>query len=299
MKITCTWYGTVALHLVVDGKLGIFLDPSIERPEGATPVVTADPETTDFSPVDLVFVSHSHFDHVFNLPNLLRRYPGAEAFAPPHTVENLRKFCSGKIFKDRKYPLDEDDWGRIQTIAPGDVVERGVAGGGGEAGGSCGSDGVRVVATAIKSAHVSFDQYAMDRALNSPEVKANFGYYSKFLMGFPEKDVVGWDLRIIAGGEEKRVVYFGSMCKRFRKVHARFAGCDYFFIPLAGRKDILPHGRSMVEVLRPKVVIPVHWDDFFPPVSFLVDTSNFEEWLAGEHPEVRLLRLTPEEPVEL
>lgn len=37
MNITATWYGTAALHLIVEGTLGVFFDPYLDRPPEATP----------------------------------------------------------------------------------------------------------------------------------------------------------------------------------------------------------------------------------------------------------------------
>ena len=288
MQIVATWYGTVAVHIVVDGKLGIFLDPSFERPESAWPKIKADPETVDVDPLDAIFVSHSHFDHVYNLPNLIRRYPSAHAYAPATTAGNCRDLCSGAIFKDYRYELLETDWARVHTITAGDRVEL------------ASQDGsVHLRATAIKSEHVKFDAYSTLRVLLNWKLWRRRRYYVKFITGFPKKEVVGWEFQLTASNETKRIIFFGSMCMKFPEVLSLYQDCDYFIAPLAGRRNVLPHAQEMTEALSPRAVIPAHYDDFFPPVTYLTNISNYEEWLATSCPETKLIKLEPEQPTPL
>ena len=285
MKIIATWYGTVALHIVVEDRLGIFLDPYLERPEGAWPRISADPETVNLEPLDAVFVSHSHFDHILHLPNLIRRYPSARAYVPMKTVGNCRKLCTGATFKGHSYELSEGDWSRFHVITAGDRVELASA------------DGtVQLKATAIRAAHVKFDAYSILRVLLNWRLWQRFGYYVKFMTGFPKKEVVGWELQVSTADEAKRFVYFGSMCKEHLDVLAMYGGSDYFIVPLAGRRDVLPHARAMTEAVNPQAVIPAHYDDFFPPISYRTDWANYEKWLATTRPETRLITLQAEEP---
>ncbi len=288
MKITATWYGTVALRIVVDGALGIFFDPWFARPPHARPRITADPRAVDLQPLDAILVSHSHFDHIINLPDLVQRYSHVQAYVPAVTKENCWRLCAGKTFNDYSCSLTESDWARIHTVTAGDHME------------TSSSDGsVRLRATAIKSGHVTFDAYSVLRVLFNPEVLRRPGYYSKFLTGFPKKEVLGWDVQVESGGESKRIMFFGSLCKRYAAALKQYSGCDYLFIPLAGRKNILPYARVVTEVLQPKVVIPVHHDDFFPPVSYAVDFGNYAEWLRNSLPGASLLELAPEQPTVL
>ncbi len=183
--------------------------------------------------------------------------------------------------------MEAKNWEQFHIAIPGDVISKEFP-----------EAGIKIQATAIKSAHVSFDQASMDRVFNHPDVQGNLDHFMKYMAGFPEKDVIGWEIKVIKGGETRSIVFFGSMCKRYRKIHEKFAGCDLFFIPLAGRQDVFPHGKAMTEVFQPKVVIPVHWDDFFPPISFIPDLTQYERWLADAHPEIAYQKLEPLVPVE-
>lgn len=288
MRIVATWYGTAALHLVVDESLGIFFDPWFERPLDAWPKIMADPKTVHLEPLDAVFVSHSHFDHVYNLPDLVHRYPAIHAFVPAVTTDNCRKLSSGAIFKGYVRQLSESDWGRIHTVSAGHRAEI-----------SSQDGGVRLRATAMKSDHVKFDAYSVLRVLLNCRVICGFRYYTKFLLGFPRKEVLGWQLQLETTAESKRIVFFGSLCRQSSHALLQSAGCDCLVLPLAGRRDILPYARAVTEALRPKTVIPVHHDDFFPPISYPVDYRNYSRWLRENLPETRLIELQPEQPTSL
>lgn len=288
MRIVATWYGTAALHLVADGSLGVFFDPWFERPLDAQPKIMADPKTVQLEPLDAVFVSHSHFDHVYNLPDLVRRYPAIHAFVPAVTTENCRKLSSGAIFKGYVRQLSESDWGRVHTVSAGHRAEI-----------SSQDGGVRLRATAIESGHVRFDAYSVLRVLFNCRVIWGFRYYTKFLLGFPRKEVLGWQLQLETATESKRIVFFGSLCKQYSHVLLQYAGCDCLVLPLAGRRNILPYASVVTEALRPKTVIPVHHDDFFPPISYPVDYRNYSRWLRENLPQTRLIELQPEQPTSL
>jgi L-ascorbate metabolism protein UlaG (beta-lactamase superfamily) len=288
MKIAATWYGTAALHVVVDGALGIFFDPWFARPPAARPTIAAQPTTVDLQPLDMILVSHSHFDHIINLPDLVRRYPQVQAYVPAVTIENCRRLCRGAIFKDYTCHLTEGDWARVHTVTADDHAEV-----------SNRNGSVRLRATAIKSGHVRFDAYSVLRVVFNLGVIRRLGYYSKFLVGFPMKEVLGWEVQSESGGESKRIVFFGSLCKQYATALRQYSGCDYAFLPLAGRKNILPYASVVTEALQPRVVIPVHHDDFFPPISYAVDYGNYAEWLKRSLPSTRLMELPPEQPTIL
>jgi len=288
MTIVATWYGTAALHLVVDDSLGVFFDPSFERPPNAQPKIAADPKTVKLDPLDVVLVSHSHFDHVYNLPDLVRRYPAVHAYAPAMTVENCRRLCNGAIFKDYVCECSESDWERVHTVKAGDHIE------------ITSQDGrVRLRAVAIESGHVRLDAYSILRVLFNYKVICRLGHYAKYLVGFPREEVLGWELQVESAGESKRIVFFGSLCDRHRDVLLQHSGCDWLILPLAGRKDILPCAAIVTEAMRPRAVIPVHHDDFFPPISYPVDYRNYSQWLKRSLPETRLIELEPEVPTRL
>lgn len=170
MRIVATWYGTAVLHLVVDGALGILFDPWFERPPNAQPRIGADPKTVKLDPLDAILVSHSHFDHIYNLADIVQRYVEVHAYVPAVTVPNCRRLCDGKIFKDYVCQLSEGDWARVHTVTAGDHAEV-----------SSRDGSIQLRATAIESGHVRFDAYSVLRVMCNWRVISGFRYYAKFL----------------------------------------------------------------------------------------------------------------------
>ncbi|MBN2099787.1 MAG: MBL fold metallo-hydrolase [Dehalococcoidia bacterium] len=288
MSIAATWYGTAALHIVVDGALGVFFDPFFARPPAARPRIKADPRAVDLRPLDLILVSHSHFDHIYNLPDLVCRYPLAQTYVPAFTAQNCRNLCRGAILREYSCNLTESDSARIHTVTAGEHVEA-----------SSRDGSVRLSATAIKSGYVTFDAYSVLRVVFNLDFIGRLGYYWKWLFGFPAKEVLGWSVQVNSGIESQRVVFFGSLSKKYAAELRQYSGCDYLFIPLAGRKNILPYASVVTEALQPKAVVPIHYDDFFPPISYPVDYGNYVEWLKKVLPGAKLLELAPEQPTVL
>jgi hypothetical protein len=192
------------------------------------------------------------------------------------------------IFKEYSFHLTDADWARVHTVTAGDRAEI-----------SSHDGSIRLRATAIKSGHVRFDAYSVLRVVFNFGVIRRLGYYSKFLLGFPMKEVLGWELQVESGGESRRIVFFGSLCKKYASALRQCGGCDYAFLPLAGRKNILPYASVVTKALQPRVVIPVHHDDFFPPISYAVDYNNYAEWLERTLPGTKLVKLPPEQPTIL
>lgn len=291
MEIDVTWYGTMCLHFVVNKTFGVVFDPYVNRPATATPRIAARAGTIDLDPLDLILVTHSHFDHVLNLPEVLARYPAAHAYAPARTEKNCRPYAAGETFEDITVDVDESDWARLHTITAGDRVTAEARDGA--------EGGVRVEAEAIKSRHVKFDKFAAGHVLFNKEVVRHAGKYLRYVHKFHKKEVVGWSVRFRAGDETFHLVVFGSLCKKYPRLLSRFAGCDCFVGPFHGRKDVLPHARGMIDALKPGIVIPGHWDDFFPPITWTCEIAHVKSWLDGAYPRTLFLELRPEQRTRL
>ncbi len=288
MKVTATWYGTAALHLVVDGRLGVFFDPWFARPPEAVPRIVVDPDGVDLHPLNAVFISHGHIDHVLNLPQLVRRYPAAHAYVPAPVVQTCRRLCRGEIFRDYSCALAERDWSRMHTMGSGDGCEMSTA------------DGrVRIRAEATRSSHVKYDAWSVLRVLLNPRVIGRIGYYAKVQFAFPHRGVLAWALQMEAGGESRQVVFVGTLPQQGPQALSRYRGCDCLFLTLAGRRNILPLAAAVTKALQPGMVVPIHHDNFMPPISYAVDIRNYRQWLAAEFPKTRFLELAPEEPTAL
>jgi L-ascorbate metabolism protein UlaG (beta-lactamase superfamily) len=83
-------------------------------------------------------------------------------------------------------------------------------------------------------------------------------------------------------------------------VEATLAGLqpDIVLLPLEQPTDIT----NMIQLallLRPKVVIPHHWDNYYPPLSQMVDLHEFEAMLQAKVPGSRVYKPSLGEPFSL
>ena len=59
------WFGTAGFRIAT-GKHTILIDPYLSRNEKALPRQSLKP--SDIQDVDLIFISHGHFDHIYDVP---------------------------------------------------------------------------------------------------------------------------------------------------------------------------------------------------------------------------------------
>ena len=58
---------------------------------------------------------------------------------------------------------------------------------------------------------------------------------------------------------------------------------------MQGHSDICQIGLNYVKVLKPKIVIPHHHDNFFPPISKLVDIKPFVDKIKNEYRDTSVM----------
>jgi L-ascorbate metabolism protein UlaG (beta-lactamase superfamily) len=66
---------------------------------------------------------------------------------------------------------------------------------------------------------------------------------------------------------------------------------DLLLVPLQGHTHICDRALEYVRVLKPRLVIPHHQDDFYPPISTYVDITPFVAQVKKHSPdtEVRVM----------
>ena len=65
-----TWLGTAGFHIKT-GDTTILIDPYLSRNEKAQPKQPQKPH--DIHDGDLIFISHGHFDHILDVPEIAQR----------------------------------------------------------------------------------------------------------------------------------------------------------------------------------------------------------------------------------
>jgi L-ascorbate metabolism protein UlaG (beta-lactamase superfamily) len=74
---------------------------------------------------------------------------------------------------------------------------------------------------------------------------------------------------------------------------------DLLVLPLQGHTHICQIAAHLVERLGPSAVIPHHHDDFYPPISQMVDIAPFVEAVGDILPPIEVIELPMGKPVEI
>jgi L-ascorbate metabolism protein UlaG (beta-lactamase superfamily) len=86
------------------------------------------------------------------------------------------------------------------------------------------------------------------------------------------------------------LIHFGSASSLFPQIEpGKIEPLDFALIPMDNDSRLADIIRSVAN-LKPKVVIPHHWDNFNPPLSQHVDLSEFEAALQREVPSSTIYR---------
>jgi L-ascorbate metabolism protein UlaG (beta-lactamase superfamily) len=269
MGIRIEWFGTASFRLRAEG-VTVLLDPWVTRNPFAKP-----PKTTSIGDLAVgamaVFLSHGHFDHVADLPELLKLNPTLEVHGPASAISRLRE--------------------RVPAAAPRlNVVSRSVV-----------KVGKAISVNVLESAHVHFDVAlvvkTLLRAMSSPASKDHLRY--GLFRDYPCGETLTY---VIDCGSRYRIHFLGSAGPDDRMLDqwgSRHGKVDCLLLPLQGNSRICEIGARIVEKLRPKLVIPHHHDDFYPPISESVDISEFKRIVGERTPGARVLELEIGEPCEL
>lgn len=246
--VDITWLGTAGFD-IRSGNTRFLIDPFVSRNPDADPVqpLTA----ADLAGTGPIFISHGHFDHLMDVPDILAR--GDHRVHGSVTAGNsLRK--SG-VAPDLIRPVERDG----QTVRFGNVTAR-----------------------AAFSRHVRFDLPLVGRTL----ARAGKGFFPilKLLTGYPCGRVLSWQFTT----RGRTLVHFGSAGAP-RSLLARLAPVDILLIPLQGHSRICHIAADWVKILKPAVVIPHHFDNFFPPLSRTVDMRPFVDRVRQTCPATRII----------
>jgi hypothetical protein len=211
------WLGTAGIELESNGER-ILIDPYLSRFPiqynlFGRPVPNPALVTRYLSPARAVLVSHAHFDHLADVPNVCREF-GAVAYGSMNT---------GAILRAHNVPVEQ-----VKTVNAGDAI-------------SLGSFDVRVFSgkhgrmagllpfagrlPARLHPPLRLSEYRMDSMFSFHVQAAHAScliWNSPDCSGIPQADIL-------------------------------------FFCPIWGERI----GAAVAEAAQAKVIVPVHWDDFF------------------------------------
>jgi L-ascorbate metabolism protein UlaG (beta-lactamase superfamily) len=258
MKLT--WFGTAGFRIETRGYT-VLIDPYFTRNEYASPQQSMLP--SDIEKADLIFISHGHFDHIYDVPEI-----ASKTKALVYCGKGIDSTLIQKGLKKDQIRCVKSDGEAIRF------------------------DGLE--ARAYYSEHIRFDRWLLIKTL--ARINFRLSAYLPLIREYPEGQVLSW--RFIIDG--KVIHHFGSAgstpaeLERIGKQPT-----DILLVPMQGHTLIDRIAHKYVQTLHPKMVIPHHQDNFFPPISTMINTKTFTERVRQTNPDTATKTLELNEIVEL
>ena len=233
------WLGTSGFRIETDDQ-AFLIDPYLSRSTQSRPIQPLKP--MDISAAAQIYISHGHFDHLYDVPAIMNAGKSSVYCSETAAATLVRNGAiSGLINK---------------------VTTDG-----------CAFDFDSYTAEAFFSRHVKFDIPLVARTLwrmgpSGYRRISNAGISRLYPLG----QVLSW--RFTINGYS--IHHFGSAGSTPDELE-RFASkpLDLLLVPLQGHTNICDIALRYVQVLKPRLVIPHHQDDFYPPISTSVDIRPF------------------------
>jgi len=265
MQIKIKWFGT-ANYILELGNVKLHFDPFFMRNEKSFPELQTKKE--EIKDINAIFISHGHFDHITEAGWLAENLE-IPVYCSEIAKENIINHAEGKIIEDQKYLISEIAKNRIKTCKFHDKIQI----------------SPEVSVELIKSEHIKFDLVTILSRLFSWKFLKQIRSMARLGRGFLMGEVFGFSTTYL----NKKIISFGSLW--YEDELRKHENCDVFIVPLAGnsKRHIAKKAGKMVDILKPKVVIPVHWDNFYPPISRLEDLNPFYKYMEARHPNILII----------
>ena len=251
-----TWYGAAGFRIEGEAACSgrVFLiDPYLGHS------ARAHAYAYDVGGASGIFVSHGHFDHMASVPRIARQ-TGATVYCSPRARQALRR----QGVRDAQLVAARD----------GDCFDRGA-----------------YAARCFNSTHVRFDLPLILKTLlrSIPSIPRQIWRLGR-LRHWPQGQVLSWRFRL--PGEGGRIIqHFGSAGWTEMELTRLTAldAPDVLLLPLQGHSRICHIAAHVVERLGPRLVVPHHHDDFYPPLSRAVDILPFVEAVRSRCPTTEVV----------
>jgi L-ascorbate metabolism protein UlaG (beta-lactamase superfamily) len=248
------WLGTAGFKVAVGDRV-FLIDPYLTRNAQARPVQLMQPG--EIAGAGQIFITHGHFDHLLDVPAIM---------ASGSSTVYCSEVAAGTLLREGV------DGSRITAVRSDGFT----------------SDFGAYRAEAFFSRHVKFDVPLVARALW--RIGHRYRRLSRMNNGYPVGQVMSWRFTI-NGFTMHHFGSAGSPPAELQRLATHPP--DLLLVPLQGHSHICDIAFEYVRVLRPRMVIAHHQDDFYPPISTAVDVSPFVKKVQESCPgtEVRLMAI--------
>lgn len=247
MKLT--WFGTASIMLEIKDEKLLF-DPFF-----AINKKMPKPELEQFYDVDYIFNTHSHFDHLCDIPKILPFTKACVYGTPTMKARLMRQDVNQK----QVFVLENNDSVRAS----------------------------HALVTAYNAKHVKNDERLIIKTAVWGLARLKFVSAHKVLSlhnDYPMGEQI-YSYLVEAGN--KRVLIFGSAGIDENQPIPK--SIDVLVWPFQGRSNMTKYSLPIIEKINPKVVILDHFDNAFPPITSTVSTKKFVNKMQKLHPEIKVI----------
>lgn len=238
MTVSLRWLGCAGFRITA-GDTSLLIDPWVSRnPFARPPVVVRD--HAELMPAEAILLSHGHFDHAADVPAIVRDHP-VPVYGSAVAIDTLAK--NGV---DRRLLHGVPSEWRHQ-IGP----------------------------FAIRTHRIAHVHYGLGLVI---QTALRLGWrapgYLPLLTGWPCGQPLAFRLKV----GDLTVLHMGTAGATPYELEliAEAGPVDVLLVAMQGNLGIHEIAAQIVERLKPRVVIPHHQDDFYPPVSMSVPVGPFE-----------------------
>jgi len=268
MVVKLTWLGTAAYLLDLDGTR-LMCDPFFYRQTNPKAEPELKTRREDISNIDGIFISHGHIDHITDA-GWFAEYKKVPVYCSEVAKENIISWAKGEVDPQETHDLSEEAKNEIHVANWGDLIEI--------------NEDVSV--EILESKHIKFDFNTIFARIKSKEFWKNVKALIP-LGKLPAGDVFGFGIRY----KDIKLISYGSLWHKNEEVLKNNRDCKVFIAPIAGnsKKHLAEKSRAMIKILQPEIVIPLHWDNFYPPISRTEDLDPFLKMVETDFPNIQVI----------
>lgn len=248
--IKITWFGTATIRIEVNGEKLLF-DPFFRRNKRLE-----QPPLETFCNVEYIFNTHSHFDHLCDMKQILQN---SEA-----------QFYGSSTAYKRLKAQEVDVENKVSVIHPNETIF---------------TQNTQVLlhnskhiknnlGIILKTALRVIFKFQVHKAVQI------LNLHNDYRMG---GEIVAFEI----DAEDKKILLFGSAGIDENVELPK--DIDVLIWPFQGRTGMTKYSLPIIEKINPKIVILDHFDDAFPPITGTVKTEKVIKTMKKKHPKMSVL----------
>jgi len=197
----------------------------------------------DFENIDSVFLGHGHFDHAYDIPEIAS-VCGCQVYAGENTKNRLMN----------KHGLEAK-----RFIHKTDCLNK------------------HFSVRSFKSKHVNFDCALLWTTLK----RLNFSQVVDIIklgINYPQGETTGYTFE--TAGKKFLFLSSAGFTKEETEIYQK-ENIDVLLLPLQGHTHISKIAADFALKINPKIIIPHHHDNFYPPISQEIKTDQLKFYLSA------------------